>query len=131
MAEAGGAGRAEAGLLPYSLPAGLDRLSGTRLPCRHPSRYRRDIDQLGRTARPVAEGTFAPSKRRNRQNEQLPPMTEKTVRNPRTGTTKEREAEYESVGADVLVDYVREDVKTRVETLRARLRRLGKPQERR
>jgi hypothetical protein len=51
-------------------------------------------------------------------------MSEKTVQNTRTGTAKEREAEYESVGADVLVDYVREDVKTRVATLRARLRGL-------
>jgi hypothetical protein len=46
-------------------------------------------------------------------------MTEKIC--TRRSIPGERQAEYEAVGADVLVEHVRDDMKTRVETLRARL----------
>jgi hypothetical protein len=51
----------------------------------------------------------------------MPPMNTSADR-PRKGITKDREAEFEAVGAAVLVEHVLDDMKTRVETLRERLR---------
>jgi hypothetical protein len=54
----------------------------------------------------------------------------KSESHPQRGISGEQQAEYESVGADVLVEHVRDDMKTRVATLRARLRAsLGRPDE--
>lgn len=58
-------------------------------------------------------------------------MTNRPDDRPQHGAVNEREADYEAVGAAVLVEYVLDDMKTRVETLRERLRSIGRPQDRR
>ena len=59
-------------------------------------------------------------------------MTAKPDPDEQAGTLGDRQAEYEAIGADVLVEHVRDDMKTCVATLRERLRSsLGNPDDRR
>jgi hypothetical protein len=59
-------------------------------------------------------------------------MTTKPDPSPYRIISGEQQAEYEAIGEDVLVEQVRDDMKTRTEMLRAHLRNsLGRPKGRR